>query len=180
MIYARFARNFPGRFWNRINKTISAGKRSINVKPLPAEGKPDDFAGAVGDFDFNVSVNKNTLDANESFELTTSISGNGNLKLFELPNVTLPNSLEVYEPERSEKVRTTRSGMNGSVTEKYTVVPQFKGNYPIRPLTFSYFDPKTETYKTLSSNEIIIDVENGPVTASANKETTEKDVKSPK
>lgn len=165
---------FGRRVTTRVNKTISAGKRSINVKPLPTEGKPDDFAGAVGDFDFNVSVNKNTLDANESFELTTSISGNGNLKLFELPNVTLPNSLEVYEPERSEKVRTTRSGMNGSVTEKYTVVPQFKGNYPIRPLTFSYFDPKTETYKTLSSNEIIIDVENGPVTASANKETTEK------
>ena len=55
--------------------------------------------------------------------------------------------------------------MTGSVTETYTVVPQFKGNYPIRPLTFSYFDPKTETYKTISSKEIIINVENGPVTA---------------
>ena len=168
-------RDFSGRrVTTRVNKTISAGKRNINVKPLPAQGKPDDFAGAVGNFDFDVSVNKNTLDANESLELTTTISGNGNLKLFELPSVTLPSSLEVYEPERSEKVRTTRSGMNGSVTEKYTVVPQFKGNYPIRPLTFSYFDPKTETYKTLSSEEIIIDVESGPVTASTNDETSEK------
>ena len=165
---------FGRRVTTRVNKTISAGKRSINVKPLPAEGKPDDFAGAVGNFDFDVSVNKNKLDANESLELTTTVSGNGNLKLFELPSVTLPSSLEVYEPERSEKVRTTRSGMNGSVTEKYTVVPQFKGNYPIRPLTFSYFDPKTETYKTLSSEEVIIDVENGPVTASTNNETSEK------
>ena len=165
---------FGRRVTTRVNKTISAGKRDINVKPLPAEGKPDDFAGAVGDFNFDVSVNKNTLDANESLELTTTISGNGNLKLFELPSVTLPSSLEVYEPERAENVRTTRSGMNGSVTEKYTVVPQFKGNYPIRPLTFSYFDPTTETYKTLSSDEIIIDVENGPITVSNDKKTTDK------
>jgi len=165
---------FGRRVTTRVNKTISAGKRNINVKPLPVQGKPDDFAGAVGNFDFDVSVNKNKLDANESLELTTTVSGNGNLKLFELPSVALPSSLEVYEPERSEKVRTTRSGMNGSVTEKYTVVPEFKGNYPIRPLTFSYFDPKTETYKTLSSEEIIIDVENGPVTASTNNETSDK------
>ncbi|RFN59289.1 BatD family protein [Marixanthomonas ophiurae] len=165
---------FGRRVTTRVNKTISAGKRNINVKPLPLEGKPDDFAGAVGDYSFDVSVNKNKLDANESLELTTTVSGTGNLKLFELPSVTLPSSLEIYEPERSEKVRTTRSGMNGSVTEKHTVVPQFKGNYPIRPITFSYFDPKTETYKTLSSEEIIIDVENGPVTASANNDTSEK------
>jgi len=165
---------FGRRVTTRVNKSISAGKRTIDVKPLPIQGKPDDFAGAVGRFDFDVSVNKNKLDANESLELTTSVSGTGNLKLFELPSITLPSALEVYEPERSEKVRTTRSGMNGSVTEKYTVVPQFKGNYPIRPLTFSYFDPKTETYKTLSSEEIIIDVENGPVTASTNNETSGK------
>ncbi|PVW15276.1 BatD family protein [Marixanthomonas spongiae] len=165
---------FGRRITTRVNKTISAGKRTIDVKPLPAQGKPDDFAGAVGDFDFNVSVNKNKLDANESLELTTRVSGTGNLKLFELPSITLPNSLEVYEPERSEKVRTTRSGMNGSVTETYTVVPQFKGNYPIRPLTFSYFDPKTESYKTLSSEEIVIDVESGPVTASTTNEADDK------
>ena len=156
---------FGRRLTTRVNKTISAGNRTIDVKPLPLQGKPANFAGAVGSFKFDVSTNKNTLDANEAFELKTTVSGNGNLKLFDLPTAKLPSSLEVYEPERAESVRTKTTGMTGTVSETYTVVPQFKGNYPIRPITFSYFDPKTETYKTLSSQEIIINVEKGPITA---------------
>jgi len=155
---------FGRRLTTRVNKTISAGNSTIEVKPLPLKGRPDSFTGAVGDFKFEVKANKNRLDANEALELKTSISGNGNLKLFELPAAKLPSSLEVYEPERKEDVQTDKTGMSGSVSETYTVVPQFKGNYPIRPITFSFFNPNTETYKSISSQEIIISVENGPVT----------------
>ena len=158
---------FGRRQMSRVNRTISAGSRTINVKPLPVDGRPDNFNGAVGNFSFNVKTDKKKLDANESMELTIGVNGNGNLKLFDPPSVKLPSALEVYEPERIENVNTNANGMSGSVTEKYTIVPQFKGNYPIRPITFSYFDPKTETYKTLSSEEIIIDVENGPVSSEA-------------
>ena len=65
---------FGRRLTTRVNKTISAGNRTINVKPLPLEGKPDNFAGAVGNFNFKVSTNKNTLDANEAFELKTTVT----------------------------------------------------------------------------------------------------------
>ncbi|MCW9036368.1 BatD family protein [Altibacter sp.] len=156
---------FGRRLMTRVNKTISAGNRTINVKPLPLEGRPDTFTGAVGTYNFNVSANKTTLDATESLELTVKVSGEGNIKLFDFPSVKLPSALEVYEPERSENVRTTASGMSGSISEVYTVVPQFKGNYPIRPITFSYFDPNTQQYTTLSSEEIVLNVENGPLTA---------------
>ena len=156
---------FGRRLTTRVNKTISAGNRTIDVKPLPIDGKPDNFTGAVGRFNFAVTTNKNTLDANESLELKTKVTGSGNLKLFQLPSAKLPSSLEVYEPVRNDRVRTVRTGMTGSISETYTVVPQFKGNYPIRPINFSYFDPKTETYKSITSDEIIINVENGPVTA---------------
>lgn len=171
-------RDLFGRFlMTRVNKTISAGNRTITVKPLPQEGKPDNFSGAVGNFSFKVTTNKTKLDANESLELNVTVGGNGNLKLFDLPSVTFPNSLEVYEPTRNDNIKTQTSGMTGTVSENYTVVPQFKGNYPLRPITFSYFDPKTETYKTLSSQEIVIEVENGPVTAV--KETTTTNNKQP-
>lgn len=155
---------FGRRLMTRVNKTISAGNRTINVKPLPAEGRPDNFTGAVGEFQFDVFTDRDVLDANESLELTIKVSGDGNLKLFDLPGVKLASSLEVYEPERVDNIRTLTSGMTGSASEAYTVVPQFKGTYPIRPISFSYFDPKTETYRTLSSDEIIVNVENGPVT----------------
>jgi hypothetical protein len=109
-----------------------------------------------------MDTNKKQLNANEALVLDVKITGNGNLKLMGLPKVNLPSSLEVYEPERTNSVQVKTNGMQGTIAEKYTVIPQFKGQYPIRPITFSYFDPKTETYKTLTSKEIVIDVPEGP------------------
>lgn len=157
---------FGRRLSTRVNKTVSAGNRSIDVKPLPLEGRPEDFGGAVGEFEFNVKSSKTTLDANESLELTTTVSGNGNLMTLTLPSIKVPNTLEMYEPERTENIRTRASGISGSISESYVVVPQYKGQYPIRPIVFSYFNPKTESYESISSQEFVIDVENGPVTES--------------
>src|SRR5690606_17347344 len=86
-----------------------------------------------------------------------------NLKLFTAPTIKLPNTLEVYEPEHSESVTTTINGMQGFIGDSYTVVPQFKGTYPINPISFSFCDPKTEKYRTITSKEFTIEVENGPL-----------------
>ncbi|WCO01879.1 BatD family protein [Psychroserpens ponticola] len=154
---------FGGRLMTQVNKRVSAGSRTINVKPLPNNGKPDDFSGAVGDFKFNVITSKTELNASESLQARVEVTGNGNLKLFELPNLQLPNSLEVYEPEHNENVKTNLNGMYGSISDNYTIVPQYKGKYPIPSVEFSYFDPSTESYKTVSSGEIVINVLEGPV-----------------
>lgn len=154
---------FGGRHMAQINRTISAGSRTIDVKPLPVDGKPDDFTGAVGDFKFNVITSKSELNASESLQARVEVTGKGNLKLFKLPQLSLPSSLEVYEPEHNENVRTNHNGMQGSISDIYTIVPQYKGKYPIPSVSFSYFDLTTETYKRVSSGEIIIDVIEGPV-----------------
>lgn len=143
------------------NRTVTAGKRTIDVKPLPSNEKPNDFSGAVGSFEFNITSNKNTLKATEAFDLKLEISGKGNLKLFKLPKPNLPSALEVYEPEHSEKVSTSLSGMRGSISDTYTIVPNAQGQYPIPTVSFSYFDLNTETYKTLTSNELVVSVTEG-------------------
>ena len=153
---------FGGRIFAQTNKTVSAGNRKINVKPLPTEGKPADFSGAVGEFQFSVTTSKTHLNASESLQAKVAINGKGNLKLFEIPSLNLPSSLEVYDPEFNESVRTTLSGMEGNVSNSYTVVPTFKGKYPIPSIAFSFFNPKTEKYQTLSSGEIMINVLEGP------------------
>ncbi|MEW7289437.1 BatD family protein [Aquimarina sp. 2304DJ70-9] len=153
---------FGGRLYSTVNKTVAAGNRAINVKPLPAQGKPDDFSGAVGSFDFKVTTNKTELDATESLDAKVLVSGNGNLKLFDLPQLTVPNGLEQYEPQHNERVRTNLTGMGGNISDTYTLVPQYKGKYPIPAVSFSYFDLKTETYKRITSDEIIINVKTGP------------------
>ena len=158
---------FGGRIYTQTNKTVSAGKRVISVKPLPTEGKPSDFGGAVGSFEFSVSTSKTTLNASESLQATIMVKGNGNLKLFQLPEPSLPGALEVYEPEFNEEVRTTLSGMKGKVSNNYTIVPSFRGKYPIPSISFSYFDPELEMYKSVASDEIMINVMEGPLGSGA-------------
>lgn len=162
---------FGSRIMKTVNKTVSAGNKTITVRPLPEKGKPVDFTGAVGNFNFNVSASKTQLDASESLQVKVSVSGKGNLKLFKLPKISLPSSLEVYEPEHTESVKTNLAGMRGNISDSYTVVPQYKGKYPIPSISFSYFDLKTESYKRLSSNEIVIDVLDGPLNNNSNSNT---------
>lgn len=157
---------FGSRIFRTISKTVAAGNRSIEVKPLPTSGKPANFSGAVGKFEFEVTTDKVELNASESLSAKVEVKGNGNLKLFELPKLTAPSSLEMYEPERKENVSTNLKGMQGSISENYTMVATQKGKYPIPALSFSYFDPATESYKSINSEEILINVEKGPIVAS--------------
>jgi hypothetical protein len=154
---------FGNRILQQSSRTVTAGRRTINVKPLPEKGKPANFFGAVGQFNFDALLNKNALKATESFEIKLKVTGKGNLKLFNLPELVLPNTLEVFEPEHAENVRTTLSGMQGSIEDNYTIVTRFQGKYPIAPVSFSYFDPKKQEYFTLRSSNQIVDVYGGPV-----------------
>ena len=158
---------FGSRLLKTVHRTVAAGNRTINVKPLPEAGKPLDFSGAVGSFDFEVSTNKSELKATEALQATIKVSGKGNLKLFELPKLTLPSSLEVYEPEHSEKISTNLSGMQGQMSNTYTIVPSYQGKYPIPSVSFSYFDLTTKKYKTINSKELVINVNEGPINNNA-------------
>ena len=140
-------------------KTVKAGDLRINVRELPEEGKPSDFSGAVGDFDLSVDASRTNLEANESTQIKVKISGKGNLKLLSIPELSLPSALEKYDPEYTDNVRVNREGMNGSVTNSYTVVPRYAGSYPVDPVAFTYFDPNTKSYKILNSDSFDLTVE---------------------
>ncbi len=144
------------------SKRVSAGSNIINVKALPESGKPIDFSGAVGRFNFKVTPSRTGLKFGESLDLDVSVTGTGNLKLFSLPKPVVPSTLEMYDPLHSEKVTTPLSGMTGSIADKYTIIPQSKGNFPIKPLRFTYFDLVTGSYKTITSPEIMLNVIDGP------------------
>jgi hypothetical protein len=152
-------------FGNVITKNIrrefASAKKIINPKGLPIEGKPTNFIGAVGSFNFVVSLSKDILKANETSEVKVAVSGKGNLKLFELPTVETPTELEMYQPKRKERIRINANGISGSVTDTYTVVPQYKGKYKIPSVSFSYFNPKEKKYKTIATDDFFVDVQEG-------------------
>lgn len=142
-------------------ETYTTGKRTIKVKALPIEGKPENFTGAVGDFKFNVSKNKEILKANETAQIKVEVSGTGNFKLFEIPQLTTPAELETYTPEYKENLQTTLNGINGRVFSNYTIVPQFKGKYKIPNLSFSYFNPSEKKYHTIVVPDMFVEVVEG-------------------
>ncbi len=149
-------------------KTVKAGDLSINVRELPEEGKPLNFSGAVGDFELSVDASRTSLEANESTQIKVKITGKGNLKLLSIPELSLPSALEKYDPEYTDDVRVNREGMNGSVTNSYTVVPRYAGSYPVDPIEFTFFDPNSKNYRTLSSDPFDLTVEGSKLLPSTN------------
>ena len=152
---------FGNRIYTQIPKTVTAGEREIKVMDLPNDA-PENFSGAVGVFDIELTSTKTELNASESLQATLKVNGEGNLKLFSIPDLETPNSLEKYDPEYKENVKTSTKGMYGNISDTYTLVPQFKGKYPINPVEFVYFNPETKSYKSIFSKEIIINVLEGP------------------
>ena len=168
-------RDFFGQIINNtVNKTVSAGKIKVQVKPLPEVGRPNNFSGAVGKFDLFVTTSKKELLLSEAFQLDLEIKGNGNFNLFAFPSINLPQSLEVYEPERSEKLTTNFKGIRGSIKDQYTIVPSSAGKYSIPRISFNYFDPNDSKYKTQTSIQNYINVK-GAITNNSRIENNAED-----
>lgn len=166
---------FGRRATTTVNRTVTAGNRIIKVKPLPKQGRPENFSGAVGEFDFKVESSKKTLTASEAFNLKLEVSGKGNLMLFELPEPILPSSLEIYDPEHSEDIKTSLNGTKGRILDNYTIVTNESGQYPIPPISFSFFNPKTKRYETINSEKIIVNASENPYISKNNVDNISQD-----
>ena len=136
----------------------------IDVQPLP-DGQPESFKGAVGDFSFEAKLNNTTVKSNEPLTLNVNISGSGNIKLLDMPEINLPNGFEKYEPKINEQIN--RKGIvSGSKSGEYLFVPRVVGTREIPPMEFSYFNPSQKKYFTLKSQQFTIDIKPGDKLAS--------------
>ena len=143
-----------------IKKNISTPKIAINVNPLPT-GKPADFSGGVGEFNISSSINNKELKTNDAITIKLVIAGTGNLKLISNPEIKFPDDFEVYDPKVDNQVRLTREGLTGNKVIEYLAIPRHAGTYKIPGVSFSYFDIRSKSYKTLKTEEYVINVEKG-------------------
>lgn len=142
-----------------IKKKIVTPKLKINVAALPS--KPADFSGAVGTFTMASSINSKSVKTNDAVTIKLTVTGTGNMKLIGTPEVKFPQDFEVYDPKIDNQFNLTREGLSGSKTYEYLAIPRHAGKFTIPPVSFTYFDLKTKTYKTLKSEEYVINVEKG-------------------
>jgi uncharacterized protein (UPF0333 family) len=133
----------------------------IQVKPLPQAGKPEGFQGAVGTFAISASVDKSSLKANEALNYTLKISGSGNLKLIAAPEIEVAADIEKYDAKVNDQLNETMSGVSGSREFSYLMIPRHEGDYNLQPLKFSYFNPASQKYVTLTTSGFSLQVAKG-------------------
>jgi len=160
------------------NVALRAEFPAIEVKPLPDKGKPSNFSGAVGRYDFKVSLSNTEISTDESISLRIELSGTGNIKLVDLPQPVFPQAFEVFDPEIKESSTVGTYGMRGSKIIEYLLVPRYGGTYKIEPIEFSYFNPQSQRYETIRSDASSVTVKGGqisPATGQAKMGNTEKE-----
>jgi len=141
--------------------TVKSKPVKIEVKALPEKNKPEDFTGAVGKYQFVSKISKTKLKTNEAITLSYILSGKGNIKLIDVPKPNIPSDIEVYEPKIKDNISVTASGVSGTRTFEYLLIPRHQGTYTIEGLKFSYFNPETGKYENLKTEDYLIEVEKG-------------------
>ena len=151
---------FNGGNYVNITKNIVTPKLTINVKELPV-GKPANFSGGVGEFTLSSSISTQELKTNDAVTIKLVISGTGNMKLINTPEVGFPQDFEIYDPKVDNKFNLTRNGLSGNKVIEYLAIPRHAGTYTIPPIEFSYFDLKSQSYKTLKTDAYTLNVAKG-------------------
>lgn len=142
-----------------VKKKITTPKVVINVQPLPA--KPAGFSGAVGEFKLASSINATDVKTNDAVTIKLTLSGTGNMKLIGTPEVKFPQDFEIYDPKVTDDYKLTNSGLTGTKTFEYLAIPRHAGNFTIPAVEFTYFDLKSNSYKTLKTEAYNLKVAKG-------------------
>ena len=151
---------FNGGNYVNIKKNLVTPKLTIDVKELPA-GKPANFSGGVGEFTLSSSISTQELKTNDAVTIKLVISGTGNMKLINTPEVGFPQDFEIYDPKVDNKFNLTRNGLSGNKVIEYLAIPRHAGTYTIPPIEFSFFDLKSQSYKTLKTDAYTLNVAKG-------------------
>jgi len=173
-----FDRFFGGRQnVQNFNLDIKSNTVTLNVKPLPQNNKPDNFSGLVGQFSMNSSLSRTQLKANDATNFTVTISGTGNLQHIDPLDIVFPPDFDVTEPRVSDNINTKGNSVNGSRNFEYVIIPRSEGTFTIPKATFVFFDPQTNSYKTLTTQEYTLQVEKGSGQVSVSTTSSQKDIK---
>lgn len=145
--------------YERVKKNLKSNKISVNVNPLPSTNS--NFSGAVGNFQITASASPLKCKTNEAITLKYTISGSGNLSLIDKINLKIPNEFESYDPTIDDQINKTQGGSVGKRTFEYILIPRVQGEFKIPKVEFTYFDIKTKQYKTLSTQEFVLNIAKG-------------------
>ncbi len=141
--------------------TLKSKPVQITVKPLPLENKPEDFKGAVGHFTISAALEKKNITTDDAGSLKINLDGEGNIHLINSPKINWPGEIDSYEAKVTGDIDKFSVPMKGSKTFTYAFTISKAGTYIIPPVSFSFFDPTSERYKTLHTQPLTVMVTQG-------------------
>jgi hypothetical protein len=136
--------------------TVTSDQPTIEVRALPAA--PVGFTGAVGQFKLTSKVVPEKAAVGEPVTWTLELSGTGNWpEIAGLPSREVSNDFQVVQPKAK---RTPAEGKLFDVTlaEDVVLVPGKPGSYTLGPVNFTYFDPKSGSYKSITAPRTAINI----------------------
>jgi len=136
--------------------SAAVGEVAITVKSPPTEGQPAIYRGAVGQYTMEVSAAPTEVAVGDPITLNIAIRGTGRLDMLQPPPLAEQEAL-------AADFRVPNESLAGEVVggvKKFSQSIRAKNDQvkEIPPIAFAYFDPQTETYKTLASAPIPITV----------------------
>jgi len=146
-------------FARRQNRLLSPPPIQLVVKPLPEQGKPAGFQGAVGSFRLSAVIDKDKVKQNEPVMLKMTIEGEGNIETLTRPKLPELTGFKTYDSDTSSKLFQAANVIGGTKSFEVVFIPKEEGSAFIPPLEFSYFDPRQEKYVTLKTPNFPIQVE---------------------
>ena len=165
-------RMFPSSFLTQVvSKTLSTDSVKIVVKALPETGKPASFSGAVGQYSIESSIDKPEVEAGNPVTFRVRISGQGNINTLQPPALPKSNDFKIYDSSSSTNISKERLIVEGEKVTETVIVPKKAGTFTIPALSFSYFDPKTRSYRELKTEPHLLTVTKGAEPESAAPET---------
>lgn len=150
--------SFFGTNFRDVKTTEKSNPVNIRVRDLPTTNRPTDFTGQVGSYSIEAWIDKDRVFVNDVVNLGIRISGNGNMSLLDVPVINFPVGLEVFTPQIENNITKSQSGISGNKVFNFVIIPRNSGAFEIPKVNFSFFDLKTNTYKTLNTQNFKIEV----------------------
>jgi hypothetical protein len=143
-----------------VNVSFKSTPIKIQVNEIPSE-QPKSFDGAVGTYTIESTIDKTELTTDDVATITFRVSGSGNLKLIGTPVIRFPEDTDTFDPKINDTITNTNYIIAGYKTFSYTFAPRIAGTFTIPSTEFSYFEPQTQTFKTLTTPSYTIHVKPG-------------------
>jgi hypothetical protein len=134
---------------NPAHESIPSNSFTMHIHALPAEGRPTNFTGAIGQFKIDGDAQPASVAVGEPVTLHFTVSGEGNFDYVRCPTLPDDPAWKAYVPKSSTNYLNDESRTSAVKTFEQSVIPRKNGSLPLPPASFSYFDPTTKQYVTV-------------------------------